>query len=376
VESLQTFAVGLELDGHEVTPNLNKLLGESWYAPNTYTQIGKGNTSDAEFVLNTSLLGLRDTPASSAWGTREIPSLPRLLADQGGYESHTFHPNRLTFWSRDKLYPALGFDHYWPDTFFEEEDVIGIGPSDRVLYKRALPVLKEVHDEGGLVYANLITLSSHSPFMEAAERSDLPLPDHLQDTKIGYYLKSMNYTDETIGEFVEDLKEAGMWDESIVVIFGDHFGLAYTQITDGEFGQLREMLGYPYTVAEHFRVPMLVRTPGQTTGGVIDELIGFVDIMPTIAELAAIDLSETPHLGRSIFEGGAPIVHIRFYAAEGTFYHGDLKFRPGIGYEDAEVREAIGGERVELEAIPEELYERAVELLRVNNRYLSSLPRR
>lgn len=375
VESLQTFVMGATSQGEEITPNLNRLLEESWYVPNGYTQIGKGNTSDAEFVLNTSLVGLRETAASVAYADKAVPSLPRLLAKQG-YESHTFHANEVSFWSRDTLYPMLGFTKYWDDEFFGEEDVLGMGASDRVFYQKTMPVLRDIHDSGGRVYANLITLSNHSPFRRVSSRSELPIAPELKDTTLGRYLKACNYTDETLGEFVAELKAAGMWDESILVIYGDHFGLGIRSLTEPEHDVLEDMLGYRYSMAEHFRVPIIVRTPGQTAGGMIETSTGMVDLMPTIADLAGLDLSATPHLGRSIFEGGAPIVHLRYYAPEGTFIANDLVFRPGMGYEDSTVLRTIGGEVVDREAVPEELYERAVELLRVNNRYLSSLPER
>lgn len=54
LESFQNFLIGLEVDGQEITPNLNQLARQSLYFPNFYQQVGQGNTSDAEFVVNTS----------------------------------------------------------------------------------------------------------------------------------------------------------------------------------------------------------------------------------------------------------------------------------------------------------------------------------
>ena len=54
MESFQEFLVDLKIDGKEITPNINKLARESQYFPNFYQNVGQGNTSDAEFVVNTS----------------------------------------------------------------------------------------------------------------------------------------------------------------------------------------------------------------------------------------------------------------------------------------------------------------------------------
>src|SRR5690606_21645627 len=54
LESLQNFLIGMELNGQEITPVLNRLAREHFYFPRFYQQVGQGSTSDAEFVMNTS----------------------------------------------------------------------------------------------------------------------------------------------------------------------------------------------------------------------------------------------------------------------------------------------------------------------------------
>ena len=116
------------------------------YFPKVYQQIGPGNTSDAEFIFNTSLYSAPYTATSETFGNRAIPSLPKLLK-ASDYTSLTFHANDVSFWSRDQLYPALGFDQYYDTEFFGNEDVIGIGPSDEYVYQKALPELKQLHEK-------------------------------------------------------------------------------------------------------------------------------------------------------------------------------------------------------------------------------------
>ncbi len=143
MESTENFVIGLSLNGQEVTPNLNRLITESVYFPNFYSQIGQGNTSDAEFIVNTSIYPRAKGAISTDFIGLSYPSLPRLLKDQG-YTSLTFHPNTITFWSRDNLYPGLGFDKIYEKKFYQDEDLLGPwGSSDEMLFKKALPILKE-----------------------------------------------------------------------------------------------------------------------------------------------------------------------------------------------------------------------------------------
>ena len=55
-ESLQNFAIGLTINGQEITPTINKLAKEGMYFSNFYPQISVGTSSDTEFTFNSSLL--------------------------------------------------------------------------------------------------------------------------------------------------------------------------------------------------------------------------------------------------------------------------------------------------------------------------------
>jgi len=107
VEALQAAAVGAAVDGKDVMPSLKSYAGRSYYFPNTVANVARGTTVDAEFAENTSLYPPADTAASLEWADRAIPSLPRLLAEEG-YETVTLHANTSHFWNRAKFYEALG----------------------------------------------------------------------------------------------------------------------------------------------------------------------------------------------------------------------------------------------------------------------------
>lgn len=134
MESFQNFLINLKIDGQEITPNMNKLAASSFYFPRFYQQVGQGNTSDAEFIVNTSFYVPPDGPATQMYAPKELPSLPKLLQAQG-YDTATFHTNEVDFWNRGELYSALGFNRYYDKTYFGEEDTVFYGASDEVLYE-------------------------------------------------------------------------------------------------------------------------------------------------------------------------------------------------------------------------------------------------
>lgn len=79
MESFQNFLINLSIDGEEITPNLNKLAAGNFYFPRFYQQVGQGNTSDAEFIVNTSFYVPPNGPATDIYAPKELPSLPKLL---------------------------------------------------------------------------------------------------------------------------------------------------------------------------------------------------------------------------------------------------------------------------------------------------------
>jgi phosphoglycerol transferase MdoB-like AlkP superfamily enzyme len=179
-----------------------------------------------EFVTNTSLYPPTYVGASLGWSDRELTSLPRVLNAQG-YESYTFHTNTAGFWNRSQFYPALGFTSYFDRSYFGNADQMAFNSSgDHVLFEKTLPQLKKAAEANKPFYAQVITMSSHFPFKNVPQdRRKVRLEPPYEGTITGDYLTEIHYADEQIGYFVSQLKQAGLWDNSVLVVYGDHFGL-------------------------------------------------------------------------------------------------------------------------------------------------------
>ncbi len=322
LESTENFVIGLSLNGQEVTPNLNRLIQESVYFPNFYSQIGQGNTSDAEFVVNTSIYPRAKGAVSTDFIGLSYPSLPRLLKEQG-YASLTFHPNAITFWRRDNLYPCLGFDKVYEKKFYQDEDLLGPwGSSDEMLFKKALPVLKAYGKSKQKFYASLITLTNHHPYQIPEDRKKLQLPEQLRNTFLGNYLSSVNYQDYALGLFIQDLKAAGLWENTLFVVYGDHFGINKSQEKENQkFFAL--LLGREHDSIDSLNVPLIIRAPSLKPQ-IIGNVGGQVDILPTLANLMGIPVDNHFFFGQDILNYETNLLGFRFYYPEGTFISSDL----------------------------------------------------
>ncbi|KGM46405.1 sulfatase [Neobacillus niacini] len=317
VESLQEFTINQKINGQEITPNLNALLKESAYFDHVYQQIGAGNTSDAEWLMHTSLYPEGMDPTVNTLDGEEIPSLVRALK-KNGYGTATYHADDITYWSRDKLYPALGFDYIYTSSEIPNEKEIGFGPADEVLFNFVDEQLEKQLKTHEKMYSNIITLTSHTPFEMPEEYELLDLPEYYKETYVGNYFQSVRYTDEQIGLFINHLKKLGIYDESVILIYGDHSGLHGAPVTDHDKTLLKEVLGHEYTMQDRFIVPVLFTAPGLFTGDTYSHLGGQIDLMPTLLNLLGIE-HETQMMGHNLFHYKKNLLGMRYYLPGGSF---------------------------------------------------------
>lgn len=376
MESMQNFAIGYEIGGQPLTPVLNGLVRESYHFKNVYQQIGQGNTSDAEFIFNTSLYPAGSIPMSTGFGNRELPGFPKLLK-QEGYQSVTFHVNDVRFWDRDKLYPALGFDRYYDRPYFINDQFNAFGASDEELFRTGIRELAELKERNVPFYAQFITASNHHPFIVPEDRNRLQLIlETYKDTQVGSYLQAVHYADYALGTLIDGLKEAGLWDDTILVLYGDHSGLK-PQYNDPD--EVSRLLGIPYhPYVTRFNIPFIVHVPGQTEGAAIGQAGGQLDMMPTVANLLGISLQERGyvHFGQDLLNIKRNVFGIRYFLPTGSFVNDDILFIPGEGFEDGSAVYLDTLEPVADLTPYKKDYHYALALMRMSDEYMKLLPKR
>nr|WP_051421838.1 LTA synthase family protein [Cohnella panacarvi] len=374
MEAFQNFAIHLSVDGQAVTPNLNALIDDSLYFPRFFQTIGQGNTSDAEFMSNASIYPTGVIAMSTGYGDREIPSMPRMLA-QDDYVSNTFHINDVSFWDRNQLYPALGFTRYYDRPSFNNDKFNAFGASDMELYRVGLEKLKAFHDANTPFYAQFVTASSHHPFKVPKDLQRMKMPEALEGTQLGNYLISLNYTDYALGEFIHNLKANGMWDDTVLVAYGDHFGL---QPKDNDPAWVSEQLGITYD--EHvsrFNIPLIIRVPG-VKGEMKEQVGGQVDIVPTLANLLGVNIKKRGYLafGHDLLNVEHNVVGMRYYLPTGSFFNNDILFVPGKGFDDGTAIDLKTLQQVTDFSKYRNDYEYMLSLLKLSDQYAQSLPER
>ncbi|MEV5029285.1 LTA synthase family protein [Paenibacillus sp. LPE1-1-1.1] len=374
MEAFQNFAINLSVGGKPVTPVLNGLAKESFYFPNFFQQIGQGNTSDAEFMSNTSIYPTGVIAMSTGYGDKVLPSLPRLLGGHG-YESNTFHINDVAFWDRNRMYPALGFTKYYDKPSFENDHFNSFGASDEELYRVGLEKLQALKQQNKPFYAQFVTTSSHHPFKVPSAQQRIAMPDSLQDTQLGDYLTSLNYTDYALGEFIKGLKASGLWEDTVLVAYGDHSGL---QTKDNDPAWVSEQLGINYDgEVSRFNIPLFVHVPG-AEGKVVDQVGGQVDIMPTVSNLLGVSLKDEGYtaFGQDLLNTSHNVIGMRYYLPTGSFFNNDILFVPGKGFEDGTAVDIRTRKPVAEFSQYRADYDYILELMKLSDDYVRLLPKR
>lgn len=373
MESFQNFLIDLKVDGQEITPNMNRLAHGDFRFNHFYTMVGQGTTSDAEFVVNTSLYVPKHEPATDNYVNKALPSLPKLLS-ANGYQTATFHTNKVEFWNRKELYASVGWDKFYDQRYYGDEDHVAFGASDEVLYSKTMPKLEEMSKSGQPFYAQVISMSSHHPYNIPRDKVTIDLPDAYDDTLVGHYLEAQHYADQQLGKFIADLKSSGLWDNSVLVVYGDHQGLPLYSLDGHEKTLMQDMLGHEYGYTDMFNIPLILHIPGVSTPTEINTTGGQVDILPTVANLLGVSLDNQIHFGQDLFNQTTNnMMPMRHFLPTGSVFSEQKLFLPGIEYKDGE-NYPLPNEPETSPDVTEEQYNNTLELLHLSDSYVPQLP--
>ena len=269
MESMENWVIGYSIDGQEVAPNLTALAGEGTYFTDYHSQDGVGNTADAEFSTLNSLYPLPDSVAFISHAQNQYAALPSLL-DAHGYTTAVMHGDVASFWNRSNAYPGLGYQNIFSKSNYTIPRVVGTeGLGDDDFFKQSLPKLEALPKP---FMATLITLSTHTPFTLPKDLQTLVIPKNTALTPTQQlYVQAVHYSDQALGTFIAGLKADGLYNNSLIVIYGDHSAF----------------IGTPDSSMQH--VPLIILAPNSNLAVGQDATPGsHLDLYPTVADLLGV----------------------------------------------------------------------------------------
>lgn len=306
-ESLESWVLEKDVEGKEITPNLNRLLKApgTFYAPNVLTQVGHGRSIDGQLLVMAGLL-----PHSSQVYAYRQPdnfyySLPKAMKANGG-RSMLLTGDRLQVWNQGLVAEAFGIDSVVHSTSWDL-NAPGNGRkrslSDGELMKQSVDKMRkgEIWRPGEKEMIVWVTHSGHDPFKIDKELRRIDLKGDYSES-VADYMTAANYTDYAIGILIDYLKTRPDWERTMVVITGDHEGL----------GKLRDKaVKHPGTAS---MVDPLQHTPliilNSPVGGRYGGEMGQVDIYSTLIALMGWYDYPWKGIGQSIFDPSFPGVAV------------------------------------------------------------------
>lgn len=309
LESFQQFLIDYKLKvddkEYEVTPFLNSLYHskETFAFSNVFNQVKAGKTSDAETMIETGLFGLNQGSFMVNYGgTNTQQAAPFILSKNGYNSSAVFHGNAGSFWNRNTAYKQWGYNYFFDASYFTKQNSSNsfqYGLNDKYMLKDSIKYLERLQQP---FYTKFITVSNHYPYTTSLSGDDLGFPlAKTQDETINGYFATANYLDSSIKAFFDYLKESGLYKNSIIVLYGDHYG-----ISNSRNPALAPLLGKnsetwsSYDNAMFQRVPYMVVIPGMDKGGIIDTYGGEIDMLPTLEHLLGIESNKFLQVGQDM----------------------------------------------------------------------------
>ncbi len=296
-ESLESWPIGLELEGKELTPHLNRMIADSttFYAPRVLTQVGAGRSIDAQLLYNAGMLPLESEVYSFSFPSSRYMTLNQAIEQHTtGARSYILSPDKPIVWNQEAIARSFGIDTIVGRDAWRKEELMGgrnkVG--DRALMRQIVEKMSqgELWPEGETAYVQIITYSGHNPFKIPDELNELRLqgdyPALLDD-----YMSCAHYTDQALGILVDYLRLRSDYAETLVVITGDHEGLAaYRPELAKEYPWVNPRPMTPFVV---LNAPVV---------GQYDGVMGQVDIYPTLLQMSGLTSFTWQLIGQSVID--------------------------------------------------------------------------
>lgn len=293
LESFENFIINEKINGQEITPNLNKLLGNSIYFSNYHEHTFSGTTSDGVFVSNNSMYPPIAGTSAFTYPYNDYNSLPKLLKSEK-YNTYSMHGEKGNYWNWMTSERHMGFDTCLDISKFNKDEILGLCLSDESFLSQAV---KKIEVQKKPYYTFMITATSHSPFNIPRDKVKIKIPKELENTKTGAFIEAAHYTDEMLGRFIKELDKKGMMKDTVIALYGDHEGLH--KFFSEETSTLK-------SIPEKWRnndrrVPLIIYSKN-IKGEEIRTNGGQVDFLPTISYLMGIseDKYINTALGRNL----------------------------------------------------------------------------
>ena len=285
----------------DLYPNFAKMASEGWLFENNYSPRNSCSTMNNEFSGMTSLYSIYNTCTASKYKYNEYDESVFGLYNDAGYVTFSAHDYTQAYYPRNTIHNNMGSGEYYG------VGKLGISYSNEYRnwandddFGKAMLKIIDKKTEGNQHFMTwMTTVSSHQPYSVDSIQGDkyysLTKGYSKLPTDVRRYMSKLKYVDNMLGILMDGLKERGMLDDTVFVLYGDHY--PYGISTD----HLNKALSYNTKKNKNNEKVPLVIYNTKIESKVFSGYTTFVNILPTIANLFDLDYDPRLYLGTDVF---------------------------------------------------------------------------
>ena len=307
-------------DYPEYFPNFAKLYNNGWSWENAFSPRNSCSTGNNEMTGITSLYTINNTCTINTYKDNTYYESLFNLFNRANYHTSSYHDYTDHFYYRSIYHPNMGSQNYY------DVNKLGIKlgseyqpwPSDVELIEKAVPHF--INEDKYMAW--LTTVSSHMTYKNSSKTGDMYLDlykDEDWDMTAKRYMSKLKIVDNAIGELLQELEDNGKLEDTVIMLFADHYPYGLSNDAFSEIAKYDTSSN-----GDTDRTPFIIYNPSLEAKK-FDDYTTFVNILPTLANLFALDYD--PRL-----YGGTDLLSDSY---EGIVVFADGSWRTDKAYYDA-----------------------------------------
>lgn len=282
----------------DLYPNFYKMYSEGISFTNNYSPRNSCATGNNEFSAMTGLYSIQNNCTANIYRDNTYSTAIFNLFNNAGYKTSSMHDYTEYYYYRNTIHTNMGSGRYYgvQDLGIPYFNEYKNWASDEDFMDVAMDITLSDTTEPFMLW--LTTVSSHQPYNQSSVEGDKYLsitegtdyPDDLRR-----YMSKLKTLDNALGILLDRLESAGILDDTVIVLFGDHYPYGLKDTT------INQVLDYDLNDYEREKTPLVIYN-SEIEPEVVDKYTSYVNLTPTIANLFGINYDPRLYMGSDVFD--------------------------------------------------------------------------
>ena len=282
----------------DLYPNFYKMYSEGISFTNNYSPRNSCATGNNEFSAMTGLYSIQNNCTANVYRKNTYSTAIFNLFKNAGYKTSSMHDYTEYYYYRSTIHANMGSGAYYgvQDLGIPYYNEYKNWASDEDFMEVAMDITLSDTTEPFMLW--LTTVSSHQPYNQSSIEGDKYLnitegTNYPEDLR--RYMSKLKTLDNALGILLDRLETAGILDDTVIVMFGDHYPYGLKDTT------INQVLDYNLDDYEREKTPLVIYN-SEIEPEVVDKYTSYVNLTPTIANLFGLDYDPRLYMGSDVFD--------------------------------------------------------------------------